>query len=120
MIYVVLIYLLKKTVAPGWTTLSLQQGGMFFILFLVLTVTCEYIGRIRLDSMERPIYWVRDEVNSNVLIEDPSRLDMYFMNLRTDKKNLPRKFKTMRQVPDFDIFELAPRQRDFCLAVLRN
>ncbi len=23
----------------------------------------------------------------------------------------------MRQVPDFDIFELTPRQRDFCLAV---
>jgi hypothetical protein len=76
MVYVVLIFLLKKTVAPGWTTLSLQQGGMFFFLFLVLTVACEYLGRIRADSLGRPSYWIMEEMGSNVLIEDPSRLNV--------------------------------------------
>lgn len=76
MVYAILIFFFKKTVAPGWTTLSLQQGGMFFILFLVLTVACEYLGRIRADSLGRPSYWVMDEMNSNVLIEDPSRLNV--------------------------------------------
>lgn len=42
-IYVVAVYVLKDDVAPGWTTLSLQQSGMFLLISLILLVLGEYV-----------------------------------------------------------------------------
>ncbi|PTL80224.1 glycosyltransferase family 2 protein [Vitiosangium sp. GDMCC 1.1324] len=77
--YVLAIYLLKSTVAEGWTTLSLQVGGLFFLVFLILSVLSEYIGRLMEESRERPLYHVLDEQNSNVLLAEPER-----RNIATD------------------------------------
>jgi len=41
--YVVLVYLLKDDVMPGWATLSLQQGGMFMVFSLATFVGSEYV-----------------------------------------------------------------------------
>ncbi|XXF80655.1 glycosyltransferase family 2 protein [Myxococcaceae bacterium GXIMD 01537] len=68
--YALGIYLLKPDVAAGWTTLSLQVSGMFFLLFLLLTVLSEYIGRLVEESADRPLYHVLEERNSNVLVAD--------------------------------------------------
>ncbi|MDX2079424.1 MAG: glycosyltransferase [Terrimicrobiaceae bacterium] len=68
--YVVVIYLFKRDVAEGWTTLSLQMTGMFFFLFLILAVLCEYIGRILEETQDRPLYFVATEKNSSVLLEN--------------------------------------------------
>jgi dolichol-phosphate mannosyltransferase len=68
--YVVAIYAFKDTVAEGWTTLSLQSSGMFFLLFLILTVLAEYVGRLVEESADRPLYYVLEERNSNVLVAD--------------------------------------------------
>jgi glycosyltransferase involved in cell wall biosynthesis len=73
LIYVVLIFLLKKDVIPGWTTLSLQQGGMFFLIFVILSVLSEYVGRILDESRDRPLYFVMDEKNSGELLSDLTR-----------------------------------------------
>jgi hypothetical protein len=73
MIYVVAIFFLKDQVAEGWTTLSLQASGMFFLVFLILTALCEYVGRILEESRDRPLYYVVEEKNSNVLIADAER-----------------------------------------------
>src|SRR5262245_5015932 len=62
--YVVAIFFLKKQVAEGWTTLSLQAAGMFFLVFLILTALCEYVGRILEESRDRPLYYVVEEKNS--------------------------------------------------------
>jgi len=67
--YVVVIFIIKKDVAPGWTTLSLQNGGMFFLLFLLLSVLGEYIGRILAESRSQPLYNILDELNSSVLLK---------------------------------------------------
>lgn len=71
--YVVIIYVAKSDVAEGWTTLSLQSAGMFFLCFLVLTVLSEYVGHILAEVSSRPLYYVREEHNSPVAIADRER-----------------------------------------------
>lgn len=71
--YVFLIALLKDQVAEGWITLSLQHAVMFLMLFFVLAVLSEYVGRILDESRERPSYVIREELTSNVLIADERR-----------------------------------------------
>lgn len=64
--YVVAIAILKKDVAPGWITLSLQQSGMFFLISLVLLVLAEYILHMAALSSEGPRYFVGQEFNSAI------------------------------------------------------
>lgn len=68
--YIALIALFKKNVAEGWITLSTQMALAFFVLNIVLAVVCEYLGRVLLESKERPSYFVVEEKNSSVLIID--------------------------------------------------
>jgi glycosyltransferase involved in cell wall biosynthesis len=68
--YVVVIFLIKPTVAEGWTTLSLQLSGMFFFVCLILAVLSEYVGTILGEVRSRPLYFIAQESNSSVLLED--------------------------------------------------
>lgn len=68
--YVVVIYLIKPNVAAGWTTLSLQQSGMFFFVCLILAVLSEYVGTILGEVRSRPLYFIAQEANSSVMLED--------------------------------------------------
>lgn len=63
-IYVVAIAFLKKDVAPGWISLSLQQSGMFFLISLVLLVLGEYILNMVSLQNEGPLYHVGQEFTS--------------------------------------------------------
>jgi len=63
-IYVVVIMLVKKNVAPGWASLSLQQSGMFFLISLVLLVLGEYILQMARLSHEGPLYHIGQEFTS--------------------------------------------------------
>lgn len=63
-VYVVAIALFKSNVSPGWTSLSLQQSGMFFLLSLVLMVLGEYILQMVSLSNEGPLYHVGQEFTS--------------------------------------------------------
>ncbi len=69
-VYVVAIYFIKPVVAEGWTTLSLQFSGMFFLVCLILAVLSEYVGTILGEVRSRPLYFVSQESNSSVLLED--------------------------------------------------
>lgn len=73
LLYVVAIYLFKSHVAEGWTTLSLQQGAMFFLLFVILTLLSEYVALVLKESYGRPTYFVAREAQSNVVLRDPDR-----------------------------------------------
>jgi len=66
--YVIVIYSTKNDVAEGWTTLSLQAGGMFFMIFLILTILSEYIGKILAEIKNTPQYNIMDEKTSSVLV----------------------------------------------------
>jgi glycosyltransferase involved in cell wall biosynthesis len=66
-IYVLLVNIFKEQVAEGWTTLSLQNSVMFFILFAILAVLSEYITRIFINNQNRPFYLIKHESRSLIL-----------------------------------------------------
>jgi dolichol-phosphate mannosyltransferase len=73
MLYVVGVYFLKSHVQEGWTTTSLQLSGMFFLLFAILSILSEYVGRVLEETRDRPLYHVLEERNSNVMVADAER-----------------------------------------------
>lgn len=72
-LYVVGIYLTREDVMPGWTTLSLQMSGLFFLVFVMLTLIGEHLGRLMDESVDRPLYHVREEHSSSVMLSDLAR-----------------------------------------------
>ena len=72
-VYIGLVNFFKKNVAEGWTTLSTQNALSFFVLNLVLAVVCEYLGRVLLESKDRPLYFIAEERNSSVLISEKDK-----------------------------------------------
>jgi ABC-type uncharacterized transport system permease subunit len=72
-LYVLVINLLHKNVAQGWTTTSLQLSGMFFLLFLGVVILSEYINRILSEQRNDQKYLVDDEFSSTVSIADTER-----------------------------------------------
>ncbi|HTU91090.1 MAG TPA: glycosyltransferase [Gemmataceae bacterium] len=65
-LYVLAIYFLKKEVAPGWATLSLQSSAMFFFVFLILVLLSEYVVQILTESQDNPLYHVESDRTSIV------------------------------------------------------
>ncbi len=93
--YVALIALFKPHVAEGWITQSLQNSGMFLMLFLILAVSSEYLGRLLTESRERPLYFVRNESTSSVLVPIAHR-----RNVTTD--SLPDTVQTDKEMRTHD------------------
>lgn len=60
-VYVVVIYLVKDNVVPGWTTLSLMLSGMFLMLALVLWLLSEYMLMLLDPGARRPRYEIAEE-----------------------------------------------------------
>jgi len=60
-VYVIAVNLFKQRVAEGWTTISLQHAVMFAFLFAILSVLCEYVGRLLTETRDRPLYFVAEE-----------------------------------------------------------
>jgi hypothetical protein len=71
--YIFGVYFFKEDVIEGWTTLSLQNAGQFFLVALILTALCEYTGRILNRVRDRPLYYLMEERNSSVLLVDDQR-----------------------------------------------
>jgi polyisoprenyl-phosphate glycosyltransferase len=71
--YTLIIYLTHHGVAQGWTTLSLEMALMFFLLFVLLAVLAEYVGRTHEEVGARPEYHIMEELTSTVLIADETR-----------------------------------------------
>lgn len=64
--YVLFITFFKKDVAPGWTTLSLQLSGMFFLISLVLFIFGEYLLSIKTNVDNGPSFFVSKEYTSKL------------------------------------------------------
>jgi glycosyltransferase involved in cell wall biosynthesis len=72
-IYVVAVNLSRNDVERGWTTLSLQSSFMFFLLFMILAVLAEYIGKILNETQQEPPYHIMQELSSTINIADETR-----------------------------------------------
>ncbi len=57
-------------VQPGWAATSFQNSTMFALLFLVVSVVCEYLARLLQEVKVRPLYFIEDEIHSNVMLVD--------------------------------------------------
>jgi glycosyltransferase involved in cell wall biosynthesis len=66
--YVGLVAFFKPDVAQGWATLSAMSTIMFFLVFLILSVIAEYIGRIMEEVQERPLYFIEMEREGSVKV----------------------------------------------------
>lgn len=63
-LYVLMVGVLKSDVTPGWTSLSLQQSGMFLLISLVLLILSEYIMHMVSLSSDGPSYHIAKEFAS--------------------------------------------------------
>lgn len=84
MLFVLVMFLVKESSPEGWSTMSLINSVMFFFVLLILAVVSEYIGRLLGESKRRPLYYVRDEANSSVLVSGEER-----KNVVTDSVESP-------------------------------
>jgi len=75
-LYIVGVYLFAHRVAQGWTTLSLQISLMFFFVFLILIVACEYLGQLLFESSARPPYFLVEEHHSSAMLADRTRRNL--------------------------------------------
>ena len=77
--YILFVRFFFKRVQPGWAALSFQSTIMFASIFLVLGVICEYLSRVLEEVRIRPLYFIEDELKSNVMIaSDNVRNVVYF------------------------------------------
>lgn len=65
--YVAATYMLRDEVAPGWTTLSLQNGAMFFLLSMALALLSEYVLQMAGSASRRLPYHLVREARSAVI-----------------------------------------------------
>lgn len=72
-VYVLILNLAGLNLAPGWTSTSMQLSLMFFVLFIILIIISEYIGRILTETHRDPQYFITDELNSTVAMADMNR-----------------------------------------------
>lgn len=86
-VYVIAIALFKAEVAPGWTSLSLQQSGMFLLFSLVLLVLGEYLLNMASMFNGGPGYHVAQEFTSaNVSHRDKLNVEENWAMGRTSRR----------------------------------
>ncbi len=68
LIYIVVMRLLYRDIAPGWASTNFFNAIMFGLIFLVLAVLCEYLAEMRSEVKRRPLYVVQGELQSNVML----------------------------------------------------
>lgn len=70
MCYVIFVAFFKNNIVEGWTTTSLQISFMFFLLFILLSFSIEYLIRNIINLKEGPSYFIDVDKQSNVMIKN--------------------------------------------------
>jgi len=66
-VYVVLIVVVKDDIAKGWTSMSLQISGLFFLVCIILAVMSEYILQILEATTHHPRYHIAAQHHSGMM-----------------------------------------------------
>ena len=66
-IYVLLIVVVKDDIAKGWTSMSLQISGLFFLVCIILAVMSEYILQILEATTHHPRYHIAAQRHSDIM-----------------------------------------------------
>jgi len=86
-INVVVYRLLSSQVVPGWASISCWITSLFFINFVILSVLCEYIGRVLEETKDKPLYNVMEEKHSSVSIANETRRNVFEESIDTFESN---------------------------------
>jgi len=70
-VYAVAYWYFAPDVVRGWTSLTLQVSGLFFLTSLVLAVMSEYLQQILDNTGRRPLYFISQQVSSDVMMIAP-------------------------------------------------
>jgi len=84
-IYILIIAFVKENVAEGWTTLSLQQSGMFFLISIFFFILSEYILNMKNSTIKEYSKHIRQEFGSDIITRH-SKINLKETNL-TDSNN---------------------------------
>lgn len=76
-------YLWGADVPPERVISSVQTSSLFFLVFLILAVLCEYVRRILAEIQERPLYYVREERSSPAIISVTNRKNVVTRTLES-------------------------------------
>lgn len=85
-LYVVWVLLFNKEIALWWASQSLQNIGQFSLIFIVLFIMSEYLGRTLQESKRRPSYFIQEEKNSSVLISNITQLNINHFSIWNSSK----------------------------------
>ena len=55
-------------IVEGWSSTTVFMSLMFSILFTFLAIISEYVSRILVESKNRPLYYIREEINSSNIL----------------------------------------------------
>jgi len=66
-LYSVLIFVVRDDIAKGWTSLSLQISGLFFLVCIILAVMSEYILQILEATTHHPRYHIAAQRHSTTM-----------------------------------------------------
>ena len=69
--YIFISKFMREKIASGWASSSLQNSIMFTLLFLLLVIVCEYLGRLLDEVKNRPLYFIDYERHSNEMLAEP-------------------------------------------------
>ena len=72
-LYVVVVNITRGNIEKGWTSLSLESSIMFFLLFMILAMISEYVGKILVESRNEPPYNIMQELSSTISLADETR-----------------------------------------------
>ena len=66
-LYVVLIVVVKDDIAKGWTSMSLQISGLFFLVCIILAVMSEYLLQVLEATTHHPRYHIAAQHHSGMM-----------------------------------------------------
>ncbi|HEX3486898.1 MAG TPA: glycosyltransferase [Micropepsaceae bacterium] len=70
-VFAVVYWYFTPDIMRGWTSLTLQISGLFFLTSLVLAVMSEYMQQILDNTGRRPLYFVSQQISSDVMMIAP-------------------------------------------------
>jgi glycosyltransferase involved in cell wall biosynthesis len=83
LLYILIVTVIREgQLAEGWLTTSMTSTTMFLMLFVILAILAEYIGRLLEESKDEPLYFVE--------YEDHSTASSYTRAIEQDRLNIVR------------------------------
>ena len=69
-VYAVAVKIFTDTAVPGWASAVSVLSFLFGVLFILLGIVGEYIGRILVEVRQRPRYLIAEQTGINGFVRD--------------------------------------------------